>query len=252
MKIIFTFILTVFLYSCVNHRGMLTPSNSLKNENVEFVDIAIGYNRTNYFAGIGGYRQDAFLNEVKRSLMANYSLKPNQTFENISVDIKTTTFALFQRVELIAIADVVQYEKLNQVTYGENYQRILNAKNPKEFKFIHLNEDVSTIKSKNKIKDFKVIGFEKRKAVLFNFSKNGTINISRKNYSKLFKYENHNDLIQKTKFGINDSVMREMEKNHTSNTILNGKIIAVSSKKSLVAFGKDTLIYRNSSLYKND
>jgi trk system potassium uptake protein TrkH len=36
--------------------------------------------------------------------------------------IKTTTFALFQRVELIAIADVVQYEKMNLVTYGENYQ----------------------------------------------------------------------------------------------------------------------------------
>jgi len=251
MRILLTLLLIFFLNSCVNHNGILTSSKSFKNENVEFVDIAIGYNRTNYFAGIGGYCQDAFFNEVKRSLVANYSLKPNQTLENISVDIKTTSFLLFQRVELIAIADVVQHEKINKVEFSENYKQILNAKNPKEFKSFRLNEKVSIIESSDKIKDFKVIGFEKRKAVLFNFSKTGTINISKKNYSKLYKYENHKELLQITKFGINDSIVREMREDDTTNTILDGKVIAISYKKSLVVFGKDTLIYKNSGLYKN-
>lgn len=243
--------LVLVLASCVQHQGMLLDHNSHYGEKVEYVDIAVGYNKVRYFAGIGGFRQDVFINEVKRTLIANYPLKPNQTLENISVDIKKTHFVLFKRIEIIAVADVVQRELNNQISYTKKYEKFLHSKNPKQFKYFMINENVSTIKSKSKIKNYRVIGFEKRKVILFNFSNNQTFNISKKKYSKLFRYENNNGIVTKMKFEVNDSVMREMEKYHTSTTILNGKIIATSFKESLVTFGKDTLIYQNTSLYKN-
>jgi hypothetical protein len=239
------------LVSCVNHQGMLIDHNSRRGEKVEYVDIAVGYNKVRYFAGIGGFRQDVFINEVKRSLIANYPLKPNQTIENISIDIKETNFALFQRVEIIAVADVVQSEVNNQVTYSKKYEQLLHLKNPTQFNYFIINQNVQTIKSKSRIKNYRIVGFEKRKAVLLSFSKkNGSINITRKRYNKLFKRDNNSEVKNRMKHELNDSVVREMEKHHTSNTILNGKIIAVSPKKSLVVFGTDTLIYLNSYLYK--
>jgi hypothetical protein len=239
------------LASCVQHQGMLLDQNSHRGEKVEYVDIAVGYNKVHYFFGIGGFRQDAFINEVKRTLIANYPLKSNQTLENISVDIKKTHFVLFKRIEIIAVADVLQREINNQISYTKEYEQILHLKNPIQFNYFVINQNVQTIKSKSRIKNYRIVGFEKRKAILLSFSKkNGSINISRKRYNKLFKRENNSEVKNRMKHEVNDSVVREMEKHHTSNTVLNGKIIAVSPKKSLVVFGTDTLIYSNSYLYK--
>jgi len=101
--------------------------------------------------------------------MANYTLEANQNFENISVDIKTTIFGVFQRVEVIAIADVVQKATNGKITYSDRYQELLVLRNPKQYKYLEVNTTVSLTREKFETTDYKLIGFDINKVVLFNF-----------------------------------------------------------------------------------
>jgi hypothetical protein len=218
--------------------------------NVEYVDIAIGYNKTFYFGALGGFRQDAFLNEAKRSLIANYSLKSGQSLENITFDIKTTTFGAFQRIEVIALADVVQKENKNQITYSENYLKLLSPKNPKSQNFFAINENVVTYKAN--LKTYRIVGFHKNKAVLFNFSKNGAFNITRRKYVDLFKKENCDEVFKQIGFTVNDSVFRLKQPTFPSEQPVSGKVLAVNRAFSIVVFAGDTIKCENDFIYKKN
>jgi len=250
MKGVLTLFLSLFLGSCVYHTGVLSHNTSHFEGKTEFIDVAVGYNKMVYFAGMGGLRQDAFLNEAKRSLIANYPLKTGQSFENLSLDLKTTVFGAFQRVEVIVIADVVQQETANEITYSENYLKMLARKNPKTNDIFKLQEQIAVMYDFVKPEYYKIIGFQKNKAILFSYSKNGTINISKKKCKKLYKLEKSEELTKLFGFSPNDSVTRLREPSFPSNTPLDGKVIAMKKKLSLVVFEKDTVICNNVNLYK--
>ncbi|MBU3658928.1 MAG: hypothetical protein FGM14_03590 [Flavobacteriales bacterium] len=250
MKLLFTLCTSLILSSCVYHHGILSNASMSSSGNTEYVDIAIGYNKVGYFAGMGGRKQDAFLNEAKRSLMANYELGPNQSFENISVDVKTTFFGVFQRVEVIAIADVVQKETNGTITYSDNYKQLLITRNPKTKAHLKLNEKALVISGDLTIKNYLVVGFYKDKAVLFDYAENGTINITKKKVNELYTFQPTEELTKAVGFTVGDSVSREFQQSYTSGTTLEGQVIAMNKRMSLVDFGGEKIMYNSKNLYK--
>jgi len=67
MKVLFIVCMSLILSSCAYHHGIMTNNSIPLEGDVEYVDIPVAYNKTGYFAGMGGLKQDAFLNEAKRS-----------------------------------------------------------------------------------------------------------------------------------------------------------------------------------------
>ncbi|MDA3890233.1 MAG: hypothetical protein PF517_01060 [Salinivirgaceae bacterium] len=116
--LIFTII--VAISSCTIHRGSI--SNSVVEKPVKYEDIAIGVSQANKFFGLGGISHDALIYEAKCELVRNRRLKPQEQYNNFTIDIKHSNWLIYSQVKVSVIADVVKIlDHKTEDVYSEEY-----------------------------------------------------------------------------------------------------------------------------------
>lgn len=113
-------------------------NSGLTTENKQFKDIAVGISYSTKIFGLGGLHKDALLFDARQNLIQNRPLAKNESYVNITVDIKKTYFCLFHRTKVTMIADVVQPRDTNDtLVYTKNYldkSYLFNPKSQSPFK----------------------------------------------------------------------------------------------------------------------
>lgn len=123
MKQIFTFssfLILLIHSSCIStHNGSIQSTSFSVKNNFKIVSTIEGKAKATYILGIGGNLREGLVNEAKRNMYSNYSLKENQNLTNITTDIKRTYFIfplLFMSQNVIVSADIIQfYDAIDEI-----------------------------------------------------------------------------------------------------------------------------------------
>jgi hypothetical protein len=199
--------LLLFLGSCAFHSGMITPVGTQTSKSQKYVDIAVGYSKASYFMGLGGTGKNALINDAKRNMFLSYKLKPGQSFENISLDIKSTCILLYQKREIIVIADVVEEDSTMNITYSDHYLNLLSSKKTVSNNLFSLNEEVIYLDKNNVARKGKIVKLSYEDATIFYVNSKANFKIKHTSTKKIFKISSTEQLEQKFKFKIGQEVV---------------------------------------------
>lgn len=143
MKPIFYFALVLLLNSCAFHSGSL--NSTVPPVPVVHKDLAIGVSKTTKFIGMGGIMRDAIVFEARQNMILNRPLTGNESYNNISTDVKSLYFLCIMRTKVTMIADVVEpKDSINQASYSPIYlQKVMKGNEPKDSLF-HIGDSVLT------------------------------------------------------------------------------------------------------------
>ena len=120
MRIILTLSTLVFiLTSCTSHSGLVLEQGPKWQGDRIIKNTAIGYSSTSYFLGINDDGRNSIISDAKAQLY-NCKLKENEVFENLTMDIKTTSFLFYFQKEVFITADIVEYPNSNLYSKYEN------------------------------------------------------------------------------------------------------------------------------------
>lgn len=238
MKQIIIVLVALMATSCAYHGGMITSTPNFQNgKKVEYVDIATGYSKVSYFLGMGGMGKEALINQAKRNIYATYPLKPGQSFENMTINEKTTIFFPFVKKEILAVADVAQRDTMFSVTYSTNYLSMTT--NPSDnLSFFKENEAVVIYdRELNTALQGRIIRCNNTNAKVFVIFNSGACKNKTYGLTNVFKKE------QPKSFGddimVGDSVMYT-KITEVGKLTQEGKVIGINSTKALIVSGYGT------------
>lgn len=236
MKFIYYSMILLVASSCAFHNGIITSTQLSNTKKVEYVDIAVGYSSTQYFFGIGGLKKDGLINEAKRNLYLSYPLRPGQSFENLTLDQKRTIIFPYQKLETIIVADVVERDTNQMITYGKNYLDLQNKSNPYKKSYFKLNNEVAFSLSNNvttPIFNGKIVRLKESSAIIFYINEAGSFKIKNVQYTKLFK-SGKNDAPEGLEFKNGDVIAYTYVEASGQTATLYGYLIGMNSKYALV------------------
>lgn len=163
-----TCLFLLVLSSCtIVHQGMITGSTPIQHSDVVFVDHAVGYSRTCYLLGYGGYRTPSLTQEAKQKLYANYPLNAGESFENLTLTERRTFFPFVVRSEIILYADIVRRDTTFSVSFSETYQRKLAPYKADSTAFFQVNQQVIWKSCGNRVVEATVIDVSEGVRLLF-------------------------------------------------------------------------------------
>ncbi len=225
----------VFLTSsCAVHSGMITSSQLGNTKiNYRYEDVAVGYAKAKYFLGIGGLKKDALLSDAKRNLYLSYPLKPNQVFQNITLDRKTTYLFPFSKVELILVADVIELESGHEMSMGDDYLNILATSAVKSKDDLSNYEPVLLLE-KGKAYAGRVVSINRRNATIFYVNADGLIRVGNKDYGGIYKVSIPDSWQDYTGYTIGDTRNFSLKRASESTYVISGKIIGLNSMNILL------------------
>ncbi len=248
IKLIVFIAIALVSNSCAFHKGLYSPyTNFESNTKVEFTDIAIGYSKVSYFLGFGGLGKDALVNEAKRNLFLSYPLRTNQTFENFTVDFKTTIVWPYRKLEVLVIADVVNRDSSINISYSKNYVNILTKNNNVSIDSFRVAESVAFLYD-NKLQQAKIIKLSKSLAYLSFVSNNGTIKIKKVKLKDLFNIGDKAANNFSHNFVIGDKVQYKNVNSSGSYDVKTGTICGLNNKMALIVRENKLLKVRIRSL----
>ena len=231
-------ILSLFtMTSCVCHSGLITTNSSNNDINCKYVDIAVGYSKVSYFLGIGGFKKDALISEAKRNLYL-YPIGSSQTFENITLDLKTTYIFPYKKVEAIIVADIIEHNKDLNISHGEHYMNIMGKNSLQNNQYFKLNDSIEYVNNNGETIIGKIIKMDNKSITFYLFDNKGLLKIKTSLYENIFKFKNVEELQRISGFKINDTVSFKI-----SNMNLEGNILALNNEFALVrtAIGDKTI-----------
>jgi hypothetical protein len=220
--------------SCAVHSGMITSSQLGNTKiNYRYEDVAVGYAKAKYFLGIGGLKKDALLSDAKRNLYLSYPLKPNQVFQNITLDRKTTYLLPFSKVELILVADVIGLESGHEMRMGDDYLSILANSTVKSKDDLSNYEPVLLLE-KGKAYTGRVVSINRRNATIFYVNDDGLIRVGNKTYTDIFKVSNVEALLAKAGVQLGEEWNFSLNRSNSSSYILRGKVLGINNARLLI------------------
>lgn len=228
--------------SCVYHSGLITSPVSHNDKDCEYVDIAVGYSQVSYFLGIGGFNKDAFLNEAKRNLYFSYPIKNGQSFENLTLDLKTTLIWPYRKVEAIVIADIVERDTTVKIKYAQNYLDLLYRNNSKTSNFLSLNESIGFLDINGSVNNGKIIKLNKHSVTIFFLDNNGVFRVENKEYNSIFKYSYLKDLEGKVGFSKGDKIKFSLRDSHGQTETFEGEILGLNRNSVLAKSSKGKIV----------
>lgn len=226
--------LTLLASSCAFHSGMITNSR-LSNPRLtyDYKDVAVGYSKANYFLGLGGMKKDAMLNDAKRNMYLSYPLKPNQVFDNITLDRKSTYVFPFAKTEIILVADVIELDSAHRMSMSEGYLDALARSAVKSKENISNYEPVFLLEN-GKAYGGRVVSIGKRKATVFYVNANGLIRVGNKRYRDIYKTQNLEEQQRKVGVSIGEEWNFSLHRSVKSYFNLQGKVIGMNNSRLLL------------------
>jgi len=198
-----------------------------------FDDVAVGYSKSTYVLGIGGLKRDAMLNDAKRNLYLSYPLKPNQIFDNLTLDKKITYVVLYSKVEMILVADVVELDSNRRSTMSEQYREVLSQSGIKSKNYFSNYEPVLLLE-KGKAYKGRIVSINKKSATVFYVNADGLIRVGNKAYGDIYKVSNLDSLKNQAGYEIGDEWNFSLQRANKSNYAVGGKIIGINSLRLLL------------------
>jgi hypothetical protein len=199
----------------------------------DYKDVAVGYSKANYFLGLGGTKKDAMLNDAKRHMYLSYPLKPNQVFDNITLDRKSTYVFPFAKTEVILVADVIELDSGHRMSMSEGYLDALVRSATKSKDNLSNYEPVLLVEN-GKAFGGKVVSINKTKATIFYVNSNGLIRVGNKSYRDIYKTTNTEALQAKTGVEIGEEWNFTLLRGNKYNFNLRGKVIGMNSTRLLL------------------
>jgi hypothetical protein len=227
----------LMMISCVSHKGMITSSTVIPDDKkTEYVDIAVGYSKISSFMGIGGAKNDALVNQAKRNLFITNTLENGQSFENLTLDMKTTLFWPYKKVEAMVTADVVERETSTKINYNQ-YYKDFNSKNCCSAKnYISLSESVLFYDNKGVEFPGRVVKIGDSRVTLFYVDAEGEIRIQNVGYENVFKINNLDALQSKVGFKLGESIKYSFKNSNGKLSEIEGVIVGLNSNYAKVKF----------------
>lgn len=101
----------ISLTSCALHSGYMNNSAALNQANFDYVERGLtGSASTTKVIGIGGLGKSAIVDEAKRDMLKNNSLKANQALANVTVNWKRSFLILVEKNKCTVTADVIEFK----------------------------------------------------------------------------------------------------------------------------------------------
>jgi len=247
MRLFAASIALLLLSSCSFHTGSITTSNVAGNgKKYEYVDVAVGYSKTSYFLGIGGYGKDMLIADAQRNMRASFPLKPNEAFENTVLDIRSTWVGPYHKLEAIVTADIVARDSSYNVIYSEKYLELISRNKPKVKNYFSLNERVVLLKSEKEMFG-RIVGFNSGSASVFYVDHNGEFSIKNIRYSRIFKITDMELLSKEIGFNVGDSVAFNAQSD-SGFGYFEGVVVGMNKECSLVRTDKTIYQIKTNSL----
>lgn len=225
--------LLLLLSSCAFHSGMISSSQLGSKTYYQYEDISVGYAKATYFLGIGGLRKDALLNDAKRNLYLSYPLKPNQVFDNLTLDTKTTYILPFSKVEMILVADVVELDSSHQISMRDGYLKALTQTATSSKGYLSNYEPVLLLEN-GKAYPGRVVSINRRTATIFYINSDGFIRVGSKPYVDIYKTSNLDALQTKVGVELGDVWNFSLLRSNSSTYNVQGKVIGINSDFILI------------------
>ncbi len=225
--------LVLLMSSCAVHSGMISNSQLGSKKYYQFEDISAGYAKATYFLGIGGLRKDALINDAKRNLYLSYPLKPNQVFDNITLDRKTTYILPFSKVEVILVADVVELDSGHQLSMRDRYLKALTQSAIRSKGYLSNYEPVLLLEN-GQAYPGRVVSINRGNATIFYINSDGFIRVGSIPYRGIYKISNLVELQSKVGVNIGDVWTFSLHRSNSTSYNLQGKVIGINSDFLLI------------------
>jgi hypothetical protein len=224
-----------FLFSCVSYNHGTITNSYIPNQSHEYVDIAVGYTKANYFLGYGGWKSHAYIYDAKKKMYNSRILEKGEFFANLVHNEKVTIYPFcIVKVEHFVVADVIKGDTNIITNFSENY-KLFNTEtwvNNRDFK---LNDKVIFYDYNRKtIRYAKVLDLDVTNCVvLYNNHKNNS-KIKNLGINEIFKFEKY-EVVK------DSSVINIGDKNYMGLVMINdigfrvkGEIIGLNKIKALI------------------
>lgn len=207
MKNLLIALTIVFFSSCVSHTGFITSLPSGNQKNTIYKDVAVGYSQYKYIFNIGGFGNNVPMNDAKKSMLLSSPLKPNQAYQNLTYDIKRTYILPFQKVEIFAIADIVEYpDSSTKAIYSKEYCDKMQQNRLLSSKKFNIGDQIIFVTNGN-IASGKIVYLLKNKAVIYYTNCNGKSSFKKLKYTSIFQAEGSITSQAGNQIHINDEVV---------------------------------------------
>jgi hypothetical protein len=254
MKFIYLFLLLALISSCTIHSGLITSGNSTiqPNTKVEYIDKAVGYSKVSYFLGIGGLSKDMMIEEAKRNMMICNPLKPNQSYQNQTLQFKKTIFGPYFRYETIIVSDIIEFDSSYSTTYSEKYLNLINKNLLKTYGFFNLGEEVLFYDKNFPIKEGKIVGLDAKGATIFYTQQKGAYRIRKGKYDRIYKTKDMKELMDKIGLKEQENYTFSADNIIGYNVTGKGTIVGLNEKFALIQSKKIIYIAKIQNLIKNN
>lgn len=232
--LIFSILLTS---SCAIHTSKTAPQILQAPKGSKYVDIAVGYSRSTYLWDIGGLGKSALINDAKRSLFS-FPLEPGQTFDNVTLDTKTTFIGPFTRRHVVLIADVVQKDSAIAFDFSDYYRELTGSKQKKTKDYLFVNEKIICYHNRQTYFG-RVLDLDDERPLVYFIDNFGTLKIRKKSLNSLFKINDLEEIQKFVKFTLGDKVKAEIW-NGEGKEIKSGTIIGLNLNYALIKTNNST------------
>lgn len=113
LRTCFVLTITALFSSCAaGLTGSMNNSAALNSNNFNYVQKDLqGKSQATYVLGIGGMNREAIVEEAKKNMLENYSLKDGQTLANTTVNFKYSNFlGIVATTKCYVTADIVEFK----------------------------------------------------------------------------------------------------------------------------------------------
>lgn len=204
MKLFILLSIILFTTSCAFHTGTTPPQILQAKKGSKYLDVAVGYSRVTYFLDIGGLGKTALINDAKRRLFS-FPLEVGQTFDNLTLDTKTSFIGPFIRRHVILTADVVQKDTISEFIFSDNYLELIGSRFLKTKEYLSVNEKIICFHNRQTYYG-RVLSLEDNRPLVYFIDDLGTLNVRKKSWNTIFKLNQTEKLEKAVGFSIGEKV----------------------------------------------
>lgn len=225
----------LFLCSCSFHTGSITRSSAESNgKKYNYVDVALGYSKVSYILGLGGFGKDMLIDEARRNMHVAYPLKPNEAFENVTLNLHTSWYLLYAKKEVVMLADIVARDSSFNVVYEDKYLETISCNKIKVSKHFFLNEKVAFVNDERELFG-RIVDLNEKSASVFYTDHKGVYRVKNMDFSKLYKLSVQDEFEKAVGFTVGDTI--SFFNNASDPRKVRGLVLGLNERFALVNSG---------------
>ncbi|HEY9125100.1 MAG TPA: hypothetical protein PK252_02805 [Bacteroidales bacterium] len=189
LRIIFFVSLVIVGFSACTVREVISVSHSAR-DNVTIDGIALGTASYSKLFGVETSSADACVLQARLAMYRAFPLQPNQAFDNMVVEKKTTYFPFYSKTRFLISADIItpEIDSKNRFAYSPSFENMLFSNKKIEHEGLQLADSV-VFKYKGKYTKGVILDFSD-KSVWLGLNFKNQLRIVKASVNKVFAIGN--------------------------------------------------------------